>query len=678
MLPNSSESSGKAARWLWILPFGAALVVHLGVLRSPLMLDDKVMVERLKEIPSLSPAPLFFENYVRVDRVDQGYRPLTFATHVSLAKLGPHESSTLVQRAANQLLHAMVAAAVFYLLVQLGAVPPIAALGSTIFAVSPIATDAVARIAGRAEILATLCALGAWMLALRNASSLKSSRSESPFGVALVGGLTLAALLSKENEAMLLPAALLLSAWMLGRELPWRSIGSSLAAVLGYLVFRSVVLEDRAGFSTLLMNPLRDAGLFQSITHASRHLFLHAFQTICPVRLSAEYTFLDVPTSGIARLVPSLLGLLTVLGTGVIVVARRKRFSLPGLGLASFFLLALPAAMILTPQRSTFAERNAYLPSVGLGIMVSGMAMYFVLRHRKRTLGALSVIILLFSARTAARNEDWASGDITRLAPARGDLNWPQDLLLAYTQLSNLAKGPLEVRELRTYMHEEADRILKESPQNGWGHAILGQELLDLGKSEEAFERMNQAISWLESQRPPILEPEVYRLRGEALAFLGRDAEAFEDLDRHIRLMKSAQRKVEAIVYSRHGLCLGRMGHLQKALESFNIAISIRKDLPEIWNNRGFARFKLDDYQGASTDYQAGLDLCRKSNTITKPDGHSVHSFLLKIADLYRSWGERLLAAGDPENAKKAEAEAHRFRSEAETLVPPAGAQKTK
>ena len=675
MTLDPTQLPDRSARWLWILPFATALVVHAGALRSPLVLDDKVLVERLKETPSLSPSSLFFENYVRQNRVDRGFRPLTLSTLIPFAELAPESSGLLLPRSINLLLHAAVAVAVFLLILEVGGSPLVAALGATVFAVSPIQTDAVARIAGRAEILGTLCAVLAWAVALRNVRAGKGSPHESALRAGGVGCLTLLALLSKENDALLLPIVIALSAWALGRHIPWLSTASACGAILGYLAFRCVVLEDRAGYSSLLMSPLRETPAIEWIPHTLRHLFLYAQKSLAPWGLSAEYTFLDTPTAGSSLLIPAALGLIALIGTAALGVLGNKSMPLLGVGLASFFLLAVPAALGVSPQKNVFAERNAYLPGVGLVLGLSGIALSFLGRRRANVIAALAGLIVLFAARTAIRNEDWASADLTRLVPTRLAAGWLPDLFRAYTKLTDLSKGPLEQRELRNYMQAEADRILKDSPGNGWALAIQAQALFEQGKNAELIAPVAQAILWLESQVPPIVEPRVYRLRGEALLILNRDKEAFADLDKHVRLVESAGGKADPQAYSRLGLCLAKSGQLDLALEKFNAAIQLRQDQAELWNNRGFAKFKLGDFRGAVTDYQAGYEVCRKSNTLTSADGDSMHAFLLRMADVYRIWGEKLLAGGDTEGARTVTAEAVRYKGEAEKLLPTAKAK---
>jgi hypothetical protein len=92
--------------------------------------------------------------------------------------------------------------------------------------------------------------------------------------------------------------------------------------------------------------------------------------------------------------------------------------------------------------------------------------------------------------------------------------------------------------------------------------------------------------------------------------------------------------------------------------------------LPELWNNRGFCRFKLKDYVGAVEDYNQGLELAKKKGAFYAPTGETVWSFLTRISAVYKEGAKVQRASGNEAAAKAAEAQAAELEAEARKLVP--------
>ena len=93
--------------------------------------------------------------------------------------------------------------------------------------------------------------------------------------------------------------------------------------------------------------------------------------------------------------------------------------------------------------------------------------------------------------------------------------------------------------------------------------------------------------------------------------------------------------------------------------------MALRADIPEIWNNRGFCRYRLKDYLGAIEDYQKGLEICRNEKLYEA----EAATFRKKIGDVYREIAATERGAGNEAGAKAAEAEAEKYLGEAPNLM---------
>jgi len=152
---------------------------------------------------------------------------------------------------------------------------------------------------------------------------------------------------------------------------------------------------------------------------------------------------------------------------------------------------------------------------------------------------------------------------------------------------------------------------------------------------------------------------------------MGKVPETFKDLDDAIKLLESLGRTPNALLRNYRGLTLAQQGKLEEALKDFNSALALRPDLPELWNNRGFCRFKLDDLAGAIEDYKEGLKLAQNNGAIYSPTGDTVWSFLIKMSSVYRKAARIQRASGNEEAGKLAEAQAAGLEAEAQKLLPP-------
>jgi tetratricopeptide (TPR) repeat protein len=340
--------------------------------------------------------------------VERLYRPLTTLSFLfNYAILGGGQQPA-GYHALNFLLHLANVWLVFALARRLLDRAWPAFFAAALWAVHPVGTDSVANIAGRADLLAAGGVLGG--LLVYDAWT-RQPHPRWPL-CALLAAIAAWAVFAKETGAMLLPAMLL---WDLvrgfgGREGLRRRAPAYLAvaSVLAlYLWIRQAVFAVLPWpVEPFVDNPLRGAPFWVARWTAIKVIGMELWLLVWPARLSADRAFHQIPLSGIADVGP-WVALAAI--AGLLALAIRFRRTDPiWFWCAGFFgLMLLPTSNLVVLIGATMAERFLYLPAIGFAVAVSAAAYRYIgPRNAPWVLGA---VLLLFGARTLARNPDWNS-----------------------------------------------------------------------------------------------------------------------------------------------------------------------------------------------------------------------------------------------------------------------------
>lgn len=453
------------------------------------------------------------------------YRPLTAASYALDWSLGGGQASFF--HWTNTALHATASVLVLGVLLALGAGLAPAVFGGLVFAVHPVHAEAVANLAGRAELLVAVSLLGATLLHLRGRS------------IVAVMACFAAGLAAKEN-AIVLPG-LLMALTLLRPEAdvaargnvptPHRSGGvpggraaltrvvrawplwSGLVAVAAvYMLARRAVLgtfttHDVAPFILPLPTGTRVATAVANWTEYVRLM-------VYPADLVVDYGPAVIQVSTVGDL-PFWTGL--AVGAGVVFLAAVAwpRTRLPALGVAWFAVAVAPVSNLLVPIAQWLAERFLYLPSVGLSLAVAGGWHVAAVRLRspgaRRAAGALAVAALaLLAARTWTRNATWRDTDTVArtlieehpeafraqwlLGMALLEAGRAEEGLAALTRARDLNPNAIELHLelagwwLRLGRAEEARAAMEALPlgRHAGRDALLARSLAALGEAEAA------------------------------------------------------------------------------------------------------------------------------------------------------------------------------------------------
>ena len=396
----------------------AGLLVYAPALHGELIWDDEYLVGQNPFYKSLVFLLEVFRHYLFFDSFSIYYRPVQNISYMvdywlwggnpfgyHLTNVALHAASGfLLFRVLRQILSGMTGAE------GEGKLRDITAfLIALIWTVHPIHNAAVAYISGRADSIASLFALGAWLLVLRAREAIAGKRV-ALFGFAALS--MLIALCAKEIALMWL-VIFLLHMFFFERSEPWKSRLFHLAGMLAVfgiyfglhsLPAHRVPMEDgppepiaarvllmlRAfgDYTGLIFYPSR---LLMDRTLVSPAMYLNAATWHSMLR----YEYLSV--IGFAA-----LALAAVL-CGISAPGRRlRRFG------ALWFLIAFLPISNLFPLNAQVAEHWIYLASIGYLAFLAGCVLLLSPRWRNAAACAAAVAVCALGTRTAIRAADWS------------------------------------------------------------------------------------------------------------------------------------------------------------------------------------------------------------------------------------------------------------------------------
>jgi len=475
----------------------AAVVPYLGVFDAPFVFDDVRLVQQNTLLSSgLEDSGGWLGTFDVTSRrwdaaeLRPNYRPLRFLSYLidyelSLAWLGPFPADdppVFFFHLTNVLLHALNSLLVFWIsralarsCAQSGPGCQAAFFGLTaglIFALHPLATEAVTYISGRRDVLSTFFFLAAMALYLRAAPQARPG----PLCVLLVPLFFVAGLLCKEMVVTLPPALALVD---LVRRARWNGPRILLHVLLWAtaLAFVAITLSN----SRLIA--AAPGGMAQVvILTACRYLARYLFLVLLPIHQSVDYSFAAIPQStGILdpwATLPSVLLVVALVGLALwqLQVRVRGKSASSGRALLAlgflWFIGTLVPVLQVVPIAERFAERFAYLPTVGIILIVA--VVLTRLRRFDRVLGwsATGFVCLILLAATVHRNRDWSS----RLALWTSAVQAQPRAARAHMGRANALKEAWMLRDAASE-YSQALSIFEEQPSVPLHHGYILQGL---------------------------------------------------------------------------------------------------------------------------------------------------------------------------------------------------------
>jgi tetratricopeptide (TPR) repeat protein len=408
----------------------------------------------------------------------------------------------------NRLIHVMICLGIFWVLRHLISNSAAAFLTALLFAAHPIQTEAVTYIEGRADLLATLFFVLALFFHIRARQSAEAQRRD--FAAALV--FYFFAMLSKESGITWIAVVLVTefvyfskssptALWQTLRKGLWKIFAAYLLAPSVFLALRAFAFSQVPGaHSSFVQNPLSHVPVMVRELTGLKVLFQSLGLLLWPVRLSADYSYNQIPLitqwsspAGLAVIALSLAFLL-LLGWSYF----RAPDIFFGLG---YFLATYSVVSNLVVHIGTIrADRLLYMPSLGI-LLIVGTLLAGLDRRLQRPMAkkafrlSVVVIVILLMTQTVRRNSDWQDEmtlwlQTVRTAPNSARAHHTLGSVLAARREFSLALEQYRVAE--SIYAEDAMLICD-----------LGTVLSQLGRADEALQYYRRAVE-LDPQYPMI------------------------------------------------------------------------------------------------------------------------------------------------------------------------------
>jgi len=546
-----------------------ALASYINTVPNELVFDDRGVVIDNPVVRNLDLKGVFSHGFWGRPKGDPAhtgsYRPLTtltYALNYAVGELRPQGYHMV-----NVVLHALCSLLAYFVARRLFRSEGSALAAAALFAAHPAHTEAVANIAGRAEVLAGVFFFGALLLYLRYREGRQATTLLWAF-VAYV-----AAILSKES-AIVLPAVILALDWLMpagsgngagGEKTTWYRAAlpacAGMAAVAGlYLVVRYLAVGQltRVPF-TEVENPMAFApGLPRWLTRLYL-LTVYLRLLVWPVSLSADYSFNQIPLIQSFGDLRNLVTLTAALAGLVLLVWSYRRARMLCFGLVFAATTFSLTANLIIPIGTVVGERLLYIPCFGFCMVVAWAASRAasVWDHPRARLAmqyALVVLTALYSVRCVARNADWRT-------------------------------------ELK--LMESAARV---SPNSVKVHSNLGHLYAEAGNFEAAERHYRRAI-------------EVRPLHVKALSglcvVLASQARVKEMMAVYGVLVESGHRDADKPF--RYGLALQKAQQFREAISMYQDALEIDPDHSEAGLNVGHCLEQSGDADGAARAYREAM-----------------------------------------------------------------------
>ncbi|MEK7659259.1 MAG: tetratricopeptide repeat protein [Patescibacteria group bacterium] len=493
-------------QWVLVLFFIVGFLIFSNALNGDFVHDDLLVLShsffgQLGKIFSFFGQP-YFEGFYQAGL----YRPLTqfsFGLNflVSSSPFGFH--------LVNIFLHIINSFLIYLFLRKFSNRFTLSLIAALLFLVLPIHVEAVTSIVGRAELLFFLFGMLTLLLWL-----------DSQYFYSAVT--LVLALLSKET-AVAIPAIVFLFGWHYRRN--WHWLIYYLGALVFYFILRILVLGQYA-FKTkveFIFNPLAYVSFFERFFTALKIMILYLAKFFVPYKLSADYSYDQIPIVKSLFSSPlSLIGLvfLCLMLWRVYRILRREKSVILDWILLFFFLPFLIVSNIIFPTGTIMAERLMYFPSFG-GLMILAVALEQLLKSSKRLgLSILLILLAIYGLLTISQNRVWASRetlltDSFKKSPNSvvaktdyGILMFERDKELAkklslevyekypdYIQNLNL-RGVVEVQEGDfTRAEKFLERALELRPKHQNTLQNLSRVYFTLGKYSETEEMLKVLVS---------------------------------------------------------------------------------------------------------------------------------------------------------------------------------------
>jgi tetratricopeptide (TPR) repeat protein len=565
------------------------LAVHWPALSAQaLSFDDSQYLVKnlLVQNPSWTSARRFLTEVLEPSTVGGYYQPLTMISLMFDYALGGRPDNLHSFHRTSLILHVVNTALVIVLLYLLFGQAWVAAAVGLLFGLHPMTVEPIPWVGERKTLLAAFFAL--WCLILYVRYARKPNR---PLYIGCLAMYVLA-LISKPTSTPLPLLMLLMDYWPLRRwkwttvleKLPFFVVGG-ISAIITYISQSSAAPLVVAGGYGLKRIPL-------VLCH---NIIFYLHKIIWPANLSSHYVFPEPFGLSDPMVLAGVIGTCILLPL-LVISLRWTRAAL--VGWLFFFVAIFPTTQVLRFSTVIAADRFAYLPSVGLLMVVASLLCWFCGTGSagksmiRRMAVAMTVLVLASAEAVATRSYlvHWRdtmslSEHILTKTP-----DAPQARNMLGLELQSQGKLDQAIGQYR--------RALQVKPNYVKAHNNLGNALQSRGKLDEAISHYRRALQ---------IDPgyaEAYYNMGITFRAQGRHDEAINCYRQALRLKPNY---LEA--HNNLGNALQSLGRLDEAIMHFHQSLQIKPDSAEVHYNLGLALKSQGDFDDAIKHFRQALQL---------------------------------------------------------------------
>ena len=395
-----------------LVVFVVAILAYANTITGDFVWDDEYLILNNSNIKSFTHLPDVFKNYAGYGsgNVNNFYRPLQEVSNmIDYAIWGEKPAGFHM---TNILLHGLVAALVFILLLYLAGDLLTAALAALLYAIHPIHTEAVAYIAGRADPLYAIFMLLSLILFIKVAKWGNFGKKDLFLYILSLIMYAFSVLCKEIAIIMPLIVGIYIVFFLKGTQVKERYDRIKFSwvpyAVISciYAIIRTTVLD----FSSVAPESLfRDVPLFLRLLTFLRSIGIYMRVLVLPVDLHMERT-LTIAKSVVEA--PSLIAIGALLLVAGAVWYAYKRSRIAAFAVVWFFVYMLPFSNII-PLNTFIAEHWIYMASIGPFLLVA-MGIVWLFNNitsskiKITLICTVGVILGMYATITVIRNSEWS------------------------------------------------------------------------------------------------------------------------------------------------------------------------------------------------------------------------------------------------------------------------------
>ncbi|MEO6190056.1 MAG: tetratricopeptide repeat protein [Saprospiraceae bacterium] len=618
------------SKWHRIILFCTAILIYANTINNDFVLDDNIVLKKneyvkkgfsgIKDILTHDSFKGFFmDDQSGVSVTGGRYRPLTL---VVFAMLYPaFGMNPMYYHLLNILVFGLLVITIYQLVSKLLSTKfpdlanPMAFLTALLFTVHPIHTEVVSNVKGLDEISSLLFAILASLQSIQYLNSRKvNNLIFSFFFFAL-------SIFSKEsaiNFLFLIPLGLILF-----KETNWKSILlvtlPIVTALLCYIAIRYKVIgfDNFSDVSRdVLTNPflrirganVTDASLIERLGMIFYSLGKYLQLMVFPHPLTHDYFPLHVKLQSLFSSIP-FISLLLIIFLIILAVVKRKQNSILSYGIIALVLPLLFISNLFFPMGTPMGERFAFTASLGFCMIAAYGINYLLQSKPKIAFGLLSLVLILYSAKTFSRNFDWKN----EYALFSKDVQISSNSIKAHSELAyhliDKIKNSKDTSTTNSLIAEalpHLERTIQLYPKHANAIYLTGNLYYLKKDYDKAATNYEKYLDLVPTGSDVIRNLQVcYREHGRQLALKNEDLDkAIDLLMRSLKIKPNDARVLESL-----GIAYGANKEFDQSIDFFNRAIKLEPNNAMMIVNLANTYFKKGDKAIATETMKAAYRL---------------------------------------------------------------------